>query len=67
MKNDRSLRLLFAVYLLSGWRRSCSFPDNQFRFHGVLVVKFGTWAVNTLQENLGRSASHFTQRLAHSG
>ena len=61
------LRLLFARNSPPDWRRTCGFPYHQLRFHGVLVVKFGTWAVNALQQDFSSGPSHFAQRLAHGG
>ena len=43
------------------------FPYNQLGFDDVLGVQLGTWAVNTLEENLSGGASHFAQGLAHGG
>ena len=48
-------------------RRTGGFPYDQFRFQGVLVAKFETRAVNTLQKDFGSDPPHFPQRLAHRG
>ena len=67
MENDRMLGLRSLVDWLSGWSRGGGFPDHQFGFDDVFVVKFGTGAVDAFQENLGGGASHFAQWLAHRG
>jgi len=41
---------LFALNLPTVWCRTCGFSNYQLGFDGVLVAKFGAWAVDSLQE-----------------
>ena len=58
MENDSRLMFLFAWNSPRGRCGTCGFSYDQLRFHGVLVVQFGTRAVDALQQDFCGGASH---------
>lgn len=65
--DKRWLRFFPAPNFPAGLRPGSCVSYHQFGFHDVLVMKFGTRAINTPQQYFSRGPSHLPQGLAHSG